>query len=229
MRRTLGPVRRLLTLVLCLVLATALSALGTEADGEGGEAEPGLESLLITKVSVDLDTATIFISGRLLMDPGGTKGNGTGPDHLRVPRVFVGRDEGEIVPLEVISASDTLIVASLSAIDPFPSTCLLIVIAGRGPDRIDTMDVAVVTGDRGGGRTGPTGPTGPRGPSGETGPSGAAGVTGPAGQAGQTGPTGTRGATGPTGTPIRPGWPLIPRLTRMANGPRPCMLLSSSR
>ena len=104
----------------------------------------------------------------------------------------------ELLPMTVLSATDTQLVVYFPA--SMPEGSFLITVA-RGNAQLDrgvfflaaqTAAAPPVTA----GVTGPTGPVGPAGPAGETGPAGATGATGPAGPAG---PAGAKGDTGPQG------------------------------
>jgi Collagen triple helix repeat (20 copies) len=115
------------------------------------------------------------------------------------------------LPLNVISYSDTLVVAFLPA-GVTPGTYLLSLtnnsLQGNPDVRTGTFDVTIgavgPTGPQG--ATGPQGPAGPVGPVGAQGPAGAQGLPGPAGPTGPMGPAGLQGPAGPVG-PVGPQGP----------------------
>ncbi|MDP1572258.1 MAG: hypothetical protein Q8L86_19845 [Vicinamibacterales bacterium] len=115
--------------------------------------------------------------------------------------VRMGTDSG-LVPLAVLAASETEVVAVLATAEP--GTYMLTV--SRGPSVTQGFSVDLTIGATGAtgaqGETGPTGQTGPTGPIGPIGPQGETGATGaqgPIGATGAQGPQGLRGLTGPTG------------------------------
>ncbi|MDA2920368.1 DUF1566 domain-containing protein [Desulfobacterota bacterium AH_259_B03_O07] len=99
--------------------------------------------------------------------------------------------------LAIISASDTMIVASLP--NPIgPGDYLLTVSTGNGQSQSDEYDLTI-------GAVGPEGPIGPAGADGAPGPAGADGADGATGPAGPAGADGADGATGPAGPAGAPG------------------------
>ena len=166
----------ILTLATYCMLGLLLAAPGVaNAQGEGPPGHVMRERwLTITKVTADLDAGLLFIEAQHF-----TPQQKFGPE----PKVWLGRGGG-VEALTVVASDDTSITAALTATDP--GTCLLIVVAGSGRKRADSMDVTF-------GAAGPLGPEGPQGPTGPTGPQGGAGPVGPAG------PTGSQGAIGPAG------------------------------
>jgi Collagen triple helix repeat (20 copies)/IPT/TIG domain len=92
--------------------------------------------------------------------------------------------------LSIVSASDTVIVATLPANEPAGSYTLSVQETSSG-SKTTTFGLTI-------GAVGPAGPTGSQGPQGFT---GATGATGPAGVQGPSGPT---GATGPAGSFLPP-------------------------
>jgi hypothetical protein len=102
------------------------------------------------------------------------------------------------VPIPVLSASDTEIVALLPA-GIEPATYQLIVVRGSVlPVQSDAFEVTL-------GAVGPTGPMGPEGPRGSQGPAGSQGPGGPQGLPGPMGPPGSQGPQGPAGPQGAPG------------------------
>ena len=147
------------------------------------EAARGQRWLTITQVTADLDRGLLFIEGR----------NFT-PDwrSVRSLQVLLGRENGEVERLAVVSATDTEITAALTSTDP--ATRLLIVIAGPGRPRTDAMDVTL-------GTQGPQGRRGRRGRRGRPGFPGPPGADGPPGPEGPEGPPGGGGPVGQTCLP----------------------------
>ncbi len=126
--------------------------------------------MVITAVFEDCDSETLFIHGRRF----------TPHRRFDAPKVFLGRENGQVDQLAVLGVTDDVITAALSATTP--GSYLLMVITGPGHKRIARMDVTVC-----GGVAGPTGPDG------------ATGATGPTGPAGTDGDDGAEGATGDDG------------------------------
>jgi hypothetical protein len=142
----------------------------------------------------------------------------------------------DLLPLTVLSATSTEVVASMSG--TFPDGTYLLTVS-RGPSATESAAFAlavysepaplVITGPMGPqgpsgpagptGLTGATGPAGPQGPIGLTGPQGPTGPSGPQGPVGQTGPQGPTGQTGPEGPAGQTG-PQGPTGAQGATGPQ---------
>lgn len=171
--------------------------------------------LVITSAAFDESNSHLVITGQNFSWPA----NGSG--HGAPPVVTL-----DLMPLTVLSATSTEIVASLSG--NFPEGTYLVTVS-RGQGAVDNGAFAVAiyheeapqtiqgpagpAGPQGpAGPMGPMGPKGPNGASGPAGPSGAAGpqgLTGAAGAAGSAGPVGPAGAEGPMG-PLGPFGPVGP-------------------
>jgi hypothetical protein len=110
----------------------------------------------------------------------------------------------ENMPLTVLSATETQIVALFPASTP-DGTYLISVV--RGPSQVDrdVFHVAVLEPLAPLVIDGPVGPPGPTGPQGEPGPAGLQGPTGPTGPSGEMGPAGARGPQGEPGVAGPPG------------------------
>jgi hypothetical protein len=126
----------------------------------------GISDCVLAKASVDLESGTILLEGRI----------------CDAPSIAIAVPGGTFEPLEIISSDETSILALLGD-NTGPATCVIIVDC---PCEVCTMDVAI--GGTGGGGTGPTGPPGetgdpgPPGPPGDDGDTGATGPTGPPGK-----------------------------------------------
>jgi Collagen triple helix repeat (20 copies) len=159
--------------------------------------------LVITSAAFDESNSHLVITGQNFSWPA----NGSG--HGAPPVVTL-----DLMPLTVLSATSTEIVASLSG--NFPEGTYLVTVS-RGQGAVDNGAFAVAIYHEEAGQTiqGPAGPAGPQGPAGPMGPvgpqgaNGAAGAVGPAGPAGPQGPTGPAGAVGPAG-PAGPQGPTGP-------------------
>lgn len=111
------------------------------------------------------------------------------------------------IPLEVVSQSDTLVVANLPE-GILDGSYQLSMTSGGGSVRYDDFDGVTI------GAEGPVGPQGPEGPQGEVGPQG---PIGPAGPQGPQGDTGSQGPQGPQGPPGANCWDNIPGGTSTAD------------
>jgi len=154
------------------------------------------------------------------------EGDGFRPRGTRdpLPRVEMGGGvNGSLRRLQVVSASDSLIVALLPVPAPAPGSYRVIVERGRGNDDSATIDVSIGTAGPIGpmGLVGPQGPVGPAGPAGPPGPTGPQGPTGSQGSQGLQGDTGPQGLQGPQGDvgPEGPEGALGPRGPQGAQGP----------
>ena len=163
-------VRRTAAVVaVCLGLVLGPQVSAQIGQDDEPEAARGQRWLTITQVTADLGVGLLFIEGRNFT-PDGRSG--------RSLHVLLGRDNGEVERLAVVSATDTEITAALTSTDP--ATRLLIVIAGPGRPRTDAMDVTL-------GTQGPQGPRGRRGRRGRRGLRGLRGNPGPPGELGLAG------------------------------------------
>jgi collagen triple helix repeat protein len=143
--------------------------------------------LVITSATFDEANSRLVISGQNFSWPS----NGSG--HATPPVVSL-----DLLPLTVLSATSTEVVASLSG--TFPDGTYLITVS-RGQSAVDSgaFAVAIYHEESHQGVQGPAGPAGPAGAVGPAGPAGAVGPAGPAGPAGAVGPTGPAGPIGPAG------------------------------
>jgi hypothetical protein len=122
------------------------------------------------------------------------------------PALWLGGPEGQLERLNLLSATETSVLARLPVTGP--GTYLLVVSAGRGQGRRHvSVDVAI-------GAAGAQGPPGPQGDPGEKGEKGdkvevtvqsLQGEPGPPGPPGAVGPPGLTGPAGPPGSPGSPG------------------------
>ena len=173
--------------------ATPFVPLARGQDHQGDKPLPGPPVVTQTLPILDTDPPTLHILGRNL----GSR-----------PSVWLGGPHGEMDELEVISATDTSVLARLSATEA--GTYLLVVSSGRGDGkRHFSVDVAI-------GAAGATGPPGLKGDPGEKGEKGdkvevivqsLQGQPGPAGPPGPPGPAGLPGLPGVPGAPGAPGPP----------------------
>lgn len=153
--------------------------------------------LVITSAAFDESNSHLVITGQNFSWPA----NGSG--HGAPPVVTL-----DLMPLTVLSATSTEIVAALSG--NFPEGTYLVTVS-RGQGTVDNGAFAVAiyheeVGQTIQGPVGPAGPQGAAGPMGPMGPKGANGATGPVGPSGAAGPqglTGAAGAAGPAG-PVGP-------------------------
>jgi len=149
------------------------------------------------------------LSGPALAAPGGSPNqmailqvvHDTVADTLAITGESFGDEAPDVtlggVVLDVLSASDTLLVADVAGFGP--GTYVLVVSDGPAATRVARADVTIGAV----GPVGPTGPTGPVGPQGNVGPTGPQGPVGPVGPQGNVGPTGPVGPQGPQG-PVGP-------------------------
>jgi Collagen triple helix repeat (20 copies) len=191
--RQLGFTIALLGVLLGFPAAFVALARGQDAEGQArpGNGQPPPGPLVVTETvpSLDANPPTLSILGR---------------NFGSHPAVWLGGPHGAIDELEVLSATDTSVLARLTATEP--GTYLLVVASGRSDaKRYFYVDVAI-------GAAGAAGPVGPRGEPGEkgdkgrpgpSGPQGPAGMPGARGPAGAPGGAGARGETGPAG-PVGP-------------------------
>jgi hypothetical protein len=124
---------------------------------------------------------------------------GASPDFITIKGTFFGAATGTVMlgdqVLQILSWSDTQIVADVPA-STTAKTYLLVVVRAGSPPHGALMDVTL-------------GVTGPQGPAGATGATGATGPQGPAGPQGATGPQGPPGPAGPQGEPGISGYEIV--------------------
>jgi hypothetical protein len=137
----------------------------------------GIVDCFVARATVDLVAGTLWIEGTLCDSP----------------EVFLGREGGDVVELDVLDSGEDFLLADLGGMTG-PATCIVIVDC---PCEVCSMDLTL-------GMQGPTGPVGPTGTQGATGPTG---PPGPSGPTGATGPTGPQGKSGKGGVPAI-GFPL---------------------
>src|SRR5262249_41394084 len=140
------------------------------------------QQLVITSAALDESNNRLVITGQNFLR------HGEGHDSRgRSASLIVTLD---LMPLTIVSATSTEIVASVSGTFP-EGTYLVTVSRGNGDGDSGAFAVAIYHED--GSSSGSQGPAGPAGPNGPAGPQG---LTGPAGPAGPAGPKGADGAVG---------------------------------
>jgi hypothetical protein len=174
--------------------------------------------LVITSAAFDESNNHLVITGQNFSWPS----NGSG--HGAPPVVTL-----DLMPMTVLSATSTEIVAALSGNFP-EGTYLITVSRGTGAVENGAFAVAIyheeaqqtIQGPAGpAGPPGPAGPMGPRGPQGANGATGAVGPAGPSGPQGVSGAAGPAGAVGPSGAvgPVGPIGPMGPAGPQGVAGP----------
>ena len=167
-------VTSLLSFLLVILMFTGFAIAGDKDKDDDDDKEKHRKNLKIIQVTVDVDSAELYIHGQNLQRKN------------RMPRVKLAGNE-----LVVSSVTNELIVASLQP-GTLAGDYLLRVSSGQGESKRDTYALTI-------GAVGPVGPQGPQGETGLTGAQGMKGDTGATGPAGPVGPMGPRGFTGPQG------------------------------
>lgn len=170
-------VTSVLSFLLAILMFTGTAIAGDkdkDDDDEDEYKDKHRKTLKIIQVTVDVDSAELYIHGKNLQRKN------------RIPRVKLAGNE-----LVVSSVTNELIIASLQP-GTLAGDYLLMVSSGRGETKRDTYDLTI-------GAVGPVGPQGPQGEIGLTGAQGMKGETGATGPVGAVGPMGPRGFTGPQG------------------------------
>lgn len=108
------------------------------------------------------------------------------------PQLLMAAPGGALVPVPVLSASNTSIVADL--VDVVPGTYKIQVIKGNGATEQDAVELSL-------GTVGPQGPQGQQGIQGDKGDQGEQGIQGIQGDQGEQGIPGIQGEKGDTGDP----------------------------
>ena len=178
------------------VKRVSASVLGLGAlllSGNVAIAAPAAPQLVVTSATLDATNNRLVIKGVNFSWP---PKPASGP--VTPPQVTL-----DLMPLTVLSATSTEVVASVAG--TFPEGTYLITVS-RGPSTTESGAFAVAIYHEPlplviQGPSGPTGPAGPAGPAGPTGPAGPQGPAGPAGATGPAGPSGPQGVAGPQGLP----------------------------
>ena len=159
----------MISLPLLFVCLSGVSSAGAPPAEVGDREDASISRLLITKAEARLENAALYVDGQ---------------NFGSNPRVFLGREEGTIDELEVVSSTDTFIEVVLTT----ASSGNHLLIVANGSDLQEMFALAVtldaVTLPE---ETGPQGPVGPQGPQGVQGPTGEPGPEGPPGPAGPPG------------------------------------------
>src|SRR5437899_90384 len=140
--------------------------------------------LVITSAALDESNNRLVINGQNFLAPSHGHDNHGHENHAHTTPLIVTLD---LLPLTIVSATSTEIVASVSGTFP-EGTFLITVSRGNGEGESGAFAVAIYHEDAGG-----QGPAGPAGPAGAQGPAGPGGTEGPSGPAGPHGPGGPAG------------------------------------